>query len=124
MSYTIQIMKNGVPQKHTEIPQEYKAFVLWNMLETRAEQKGLDFDLTVSDVRTLLKTKRCYYTGAELMKEHGVDRQNKPTFERIDSSKGYTRGNVKVVSEKANHAKSDLTLRQLKTMVRRIEQHM
>jgi len=42
---------------------------------------------------------------------------NSPTLDRIDSSKGYTKDNVQVISLKANTAKSNLSLDEMKLLV-------
>lgn len=43
----------------------------------------------------------------------GQDRNNSPSLDRIDNSKGYSIGNVRVISMKANRIKSDATAGEL-----------
>lgn len=71
----------------------------------RALIRGLEFDLEVSDI---VMPSHCPVLG---MKFEVGDRQgglpNSPSLDRIDSSKGYTRGNIQVISKRANSIKSD-----------------
>jgi hypothetical protein len=73
---------------------------------SNAEQRGHDFSLTLVDMRRLMNTKRCYFTAVELT--HESDTPNKLTFDRIDNSVGYHKGNVVACSHKANQIKEML----------------
>lgn len=79
-----------------------------------ARQRGLDFDLTEDD---LVLPSHCPIFGIPLNKGLGVGRQNSPSVDRIDNSKGYVKGNVVVVSLKANAMKRDATIEELRKMV-------
>lgn len=71
-----------------------------------AMSRGKEFNLTYSDVKRLLLRKKCAYTGVELTKSDGdTVRQTDRTIDRIDSTKGYVRGNVVAVSHAANQMK-------------------
>lgn len=41
------------------------------------------------------------------------DKENTPTMDRIDNARGYVRGNITVVSWKANRIKSQLTVEEI-----------
>ena len=71
-----------------------------------ANKRGLEFNLTDSNVRSLLNKTVCYYTGVEF--DSGFDPLNVRTFERIDDSKGYIQGNVVAVTLRANRIKNML----------------
>lgn len=70
-----------------------------------AEKRGKEFSLTIADVRKLVSTKRCYYTGVELSQTDG-DRFM--TVDRIDNEKGYVKGNVVACTHWANQIKNQL----------------
>ena len=78
----------------------------------RAKAKGFDFDISPDD---LTMPEVCPYFG---MKFIIGDRNWRPSLDRIDPSKGYVRGNVQVISMKANRMKSDGTLDDLIMMGR------
>jgi hypothetical protein len=80
--------------------------------KSRATAKGVDFDIDVTDV---VVPDVCPILGIPLDLEYTSEqkRHNCPSLDRIDSSKGYIRGNVHVVSWRANHIKNDSTLQEL-----------
>jgi hypothetical protein len=47
-----------------------------------------------------------------------------PSLDRIDSSLGYVKGNVWVISWRANHIKTDATLDELRLLVTGLENAM
>ncbi len=71
----------------------------------RAKLKDLVFDLTVKDI---IIPKYCPILGLELICKTGTSggQNNSPALDRIDSKKGYTKTNVRVISHLANMMKS------------------
>lgn len=69
-----------------------------------AKERGIEFTLTLADMRKLLKKKTCHYTGEKLNFLHG-DR-NKLSLDRVDSSKGYTKENTVACTTWVNHWKN------------------
>ena len=90
-------------------------YILQNA-KARAKKKGWDFNLKEEDI---LIPERCPVLGIplELVAAKGT-RDNKPSLDRIDSSKGYIKGNVQVISWRANHLKTDGTLEEFEKLVR------
>jgi len=70
--------------------------------------RGIDFTLTFVEYRSLLRTKKCFYTGIKLQVEDST-KDDYLTLERIDNSIGYVKGNVKSVCYAANIIKNHLT---------------
>ena len=83
----------------------------------RAKEKNLPFNLDVQYVRSLV-TSHCPVLQVELdwslYKHNGKIPFNRPTLDRIDPSKGYVKGNVWIISSKANRIKSDASHEELK----------
>jgi len=76
-----------------------------------AESRGKTFELTLNDVRKLLKVKKCQYTGVVLDKYHsseGIINPHGRTIDRLDPNVGYVKGNVYAVSHVANSIKNVL----------------
>jgi hypothetical protein len=74
-----------------------------------AEMRGVEFDLPLLSFINLYNAKKCYYTGITLTK-HQSDPE-KPyfsdfTIDRLDSTKGYVKGNVVACCYGANQLKA------------------
>lgn len=89
-------------------------------LKARAKQTGKAFDLTPDDVPVPLF---CPVLGMSLRIGlgrgwgHGLSlRDATPSVDRIDNKSGYVRGNVVVVSYRANRIKSDATAKELRAI--------
>lgn len=90
-------------------------------LRTRRKREGilkskLEFNLDEEYLLDLLNKQegRCYYSGIKLDSE---SLHSNPSLDRIDSNKGYIKGNVCICSSVVNKAKSDLTIDQFKEMI-------
>ena len=77
-------------------------------------------DIKVDYIKQLVEEQqnKCIYSGVEFVWEYGVN--HKPSLDRIDSSKGYIRGNVQLVTTIVNQAKSDLMETEFLKMVKSI----
>ena len=83
---------------------------MWSRAKYRAKQKGLEFNITKEDI---IIPDTCPLLGTPM---------ESPSLDRIDSSKGYIKGNVWVISNRANTLKNDATLSELKLLVERLEE--
>lgn len=81
----------------------------------RAKRFGLEFDLVPEDISM---PEFCPLLGIELFIADGKKnaKYNSPSLDRIDSSKGYTKDNVWVISHKANTMKSSSTFEEFEFM--------
>lgn len=70
---------------------------------TRAREKGLDFDITEDDIPI---PTHCPILGIELI-PNSASRTYSMSIDRIDSTKGYVKGNVWIISGKANVMKNN-----------------
>jgi len=82
---------------------------LCSIAKSRAKKKNLEFDITKEDV---IVPTHCPILGIELTMNQGSGaggKYNSFSLDRIDSSKGYVKGNVQVISHLANNMKSYAT---------------
>lgn len=84
----------------------------------RAKAKGLDFSLTKADI---VIPELCPILGKPL--EFGTDGPigMSPSLDRVDSSKGYITGNVRVISHRANSLKSNSTIDEVRALLNYME---
>lgn len=76
----------------------------------RAKRKGIEFSIEISDI---IIPAVCPYFGTPLLTERGRSLSNRASLDRIDNTKGYVKGNIQVISQKANLLKSDRTIDEL-----------
>ena len=90
-------------------------WVLWNSARNRAKLMNVEFNLVQTDIDL---SECCPYLGIRLDYTRASERDTirdftTPSLDRIDSSKGYVKGNIRVISFKANAAKCDATEQEL-----------
>lgn len=71
-----------------------------------AKKRNKVFELTVSDIRRLLKRKYCHYTGVAMTETNGDKFER--TIDRIDPRLGYVPGNVVACTSFSNQLKNTL----------------
>jgi len=76
----------------------------------RAKQKGLEFNITHEDIQI---PDTCPVLGIPIIRGVGRQTDNSPSIDRIDNSKGYIKGNVRVVSWRINQRKSDMSVTEI-----------
>jgi hypothetical protein len=84
---------------------------LLSRAKSRAKKKGLQFNIDITDIDVPII---CPILGIPIIKEYkkgtkGGPSPNSPSLDRIDNSKGYVKGNVRVISHKANTMKHNAT---------------
>ena len=80
----------------------------------RAKKKGVDFNITVDDV---IIPNFCPILGIELKKNSEGFAEDSATLDRIVPELGYVKGNVAVISGRANRIKNDASLDELEKVV-------
>lgn len=89
--------------------------ILLGLARSRALKKGLPFDLTEEDV---LIPNFCPVLGIPLVRGSGLGghRPGSPSLDRIRPELGYVKGNVIVISHRANSLKRDATIDELQSL--------
>lgn len=85
---------------------------LLRQARTRAKDKGLEFSLTLEDIKI---PQRCPIMDEVLQYVPGEYSDYSPSIDRIDSARGYTPDNIWVISSIANRMKWNATKEQLLT---------
>ena len=91
-------------------------YFLWKAAKKRAKDKDLDFNIEVTDIIIpqfcpLLNIPIIHKTGT------GKRRAESPSLDRLDNSLGYVKGNILVVSWRANRLKADAEFQELQLLV-------
>ena len=89
-------------------------------LKQSAKKRGIPFDLTWEDLERVGLPKYCKYLEVELNYGSDVLVPNSPSVNRIDSTKGYVKGNLEIISNMANSMLLNATPDQLKVFVKNV----
>lgn len=136
-AYSEQAKRNGLRRIHkaTADP-EYKKFLraqkaenakknvksyLLSRIKSRAKRRNIPFDLEISD---LIIPTHCPLLGVKL--EIGIKGNyfNSPSVDRINNTMGYVKGNVAIISCKANSMKNSATKEEMETFIKNIQTYM
>ncbi len=79
----------------------------------RAKARGLEHTIGEEDI--VIPT-HCPVLGIQLVRGAAITAPGSPSLDRIDNSRGYVKGNVRVISHQANRLKSNATLAELKAI--------
>lgn len=96
----------------TRVKSQSAEIKMFRRAKARAKQRGLDFNIDESDI---IIPRECPILGIPLVTLSGKSGafNNSPSLDRIDSSKGYIKGNIRVISQLANAMKSNATPEEL-----------
>lgn len=86
--------------------------IMWRAAKARAKEKGLEFNIERTDITIPLV---CPALKIPLLAVSGSQQaDSSPTLDRLDNSKGYIKGNVNVISGRANRIKTDATAEEVR----------
>ncbi len=83
------------------------SLTFWNKITHSAGKRGLKFEITIEYIWKLFQKQKgkCKLSGIDLVIK---DRNGTASLDRIDSTKGYIKGNVQWVYKKVNFMKQNL----------------
>lgn len=87
-----------------------KEYVMLSAAKHRAKRTGKEFSISITDI---IIPEFCPVLGIRLNLENSGTLPDSPSLDRIDSSKGYVQGNIRVISWRANKLKSDASLEEI-----------
>lgn len=97
----------------TKIPLKSKEYILWYRSKENAKRKNVEFDLDIEDI---VIPEYCPYLNVKLIYDvEDREKNNYYSIDRIDSTKGYVKGNIQIISMLANTMKNKATDKQLIT---------
>ena len=96
-------IKHGLSKSY-----EYK---LLQGAKQRAQKQNVPFSLTIDDI---VIPQKCPFLNIDLKKSKGRFSDSSPSLDKIIPSLGYVKGNVQVISHKANVMKNGASLEELK----------
>lgn len=107
---------------------EWRLAKLMAMAKNRAKSKPIDFDLTLDHLLDLWESNGgcCELTGIPFVlgrSDKGVVHPYAPSIDRIEPSRGYTLGNVRLVVYQMNVALSEFGQGQFEELIKHYTAH-
>jgi hypothetical protein len=92
--------------------ENHRELILFGQARYRAKRKGIKFNLEISDIKI---PKNCPVLKIPLTQggSNGGPSGGSPSLDRINNKKGYIKGNVQVISHRANTMKHCATNKEL-----------
>jgi hypothetical protein len=98
------------------LPREY---TMWTSSKNRAKRDGVPFSLELSDIYI---PEFCpVFTQVRLNRHNKSTAFDSPSLDRIIPELGYVKGNVRVISYRANTIKQDASLAEIKRVAEWLE---
>lgn len=115
-------------ERHAKNPEKYRSQRVsdprMNILSSarrRAKLKGIEFSITTDNI---VVPTVCPILGIPLVVNEKHAKENSPTLDRVDVSKGYIPSNICVISARANRLKNDASLDEMRAVIAYSESHM
>ena len=103
-------------------PALYKVLLqrwLYGLALKRSRKNKLSFTIKPEDIEI---PETCPVFGWKLARSGGSFKKNSYSLDRLDSEKGYVPGNVRVISWYANNLKGNMTVDEVKNLLKYMEQ--
>ena len=96
----------------TKVPIEKR---IYHRIKARSKTKNIEFNLELEDI---VLPKKC-----PVFKKDFIYSDTNWTYsiDRIDNSRGYIKGNIQIISNRANRLKGDFSIEELKLIVEFLE---
>lgn len=104
---------SGGIDKQIKVDIQSLEYLIWYRAKESSKRRNREFNLEIEDI--IIPT-HCPYLGVELIFD--INHHNSPNYfsiDRINSSNGYVKGNVQVISHLANSMKNSATTEELIT---------
>lgn len=95
---------------------------IWSHLKASAKKRDIPFTLVPTDIDEIGIPITCPILGIPLYFHKNMVEDDSISFDRIDSTKGYSVDNLIVISYRANILKSNATLDEMRKIVNFYEQ--
>lgn len=90
---------------------------MWKAAKKRAAERGLEFNIEESDI---IIPEICPILEVPFQFGTRNNYDYSPSLDRIDNTKGYIKGNIQVISKKANTMKNSATLEELQMFCKNV----
>lgn len=111
----LKVIKSKAQHKRKTCPE----YILYHKAKNRAKKRKLPFNIEIDDI---IIPNTCPILHIKLERNSRYRGENTPSLDRIYPEKGYVKGNVQVISWRANRIKNDGTLQDFEKIVKYLRQ--
>lgn len=109
-------IKNNTQRWQEQNPEKY----IISQAKFRANKNNIPFDLEVEDI-TIPEV--CPILGISIFFGEGSVKPHSPSLDRINPKLGYVKGNVQIISQRANQLKGNASPEELLLLAKWIQNH-
>lgn len=91
-----------------------------NSARRRAKVKNLEFNIDKTDI---IIPSVCPILGIPIERGKGTQQDSSPSIDRINSNKGYIKGNIQIISYRANTLKNNGTIEEFQKIIDYMKTH-
>ena len=95
------------------IDNKIKSKRILTCIKHKAKKYGNDFNLTLDDIKL---PEKCPILNININYNNNKMLDNSPSIDKIDPPKGYTKGNIWIISKRANTIKNNASIEELKKL--------
>lgn len=116
-SVNCQNIKHGLSRRNSTD----KRYNIWCNVKKRTKKSNVEFNLNLEDIPEI--PEYCPVLGIKIIANKlPGPLDSSPSLDRINPKLGYIKGNVRIISNRANRIKSDATLEELKLVLKDSQQ--
>lgn len=94
---------------------------MWTSAKFRARRDKIPFNLQLEDMPSI--PKKCPILGIPIISGLGKTISNSPSLDKIIPIRGYVKGNVSIISSRANLLKNSMTAKELNSILKYIKRN-
>lgn len=114
--------KDSVYRMARKYKESHRGFMLWLGAKKRATKQGVPFDIEIEDI---IIPDMCPLLGIKLGFNGSVNnRDSSPSLDRKNPALGYVKGNIAVISYRANRIKNNASAAEIKLLAERIDTYV
>lgn len=87
---------------------------IYSRAKSRSAKNGRAFEISIDDIEV---PEVCPILGIKLISGIDIFTDASPSIDRIDSTRGYVKGNIRIISNRANRIKSNATVEDLEKIL-------
>lgn len=103
---------NRSKERYHRLKREHPELIMFYRSKSSAKRRGIVFDLKLEDINI---PERCPILDIPLNTDI---RGSSPSLDRVDNNIGYTKSNVKVISNRANSLKGELSIQDVERLLK------